>query len=78
MSLRGYSFQLVKANKAADQKLIGVQLGRVMINNNVPVAEVARRFGVSRQTIYNWFTGVGKPTPRKTEIIRDVLKHFST
>jgi len=61
MSLRGYSYRLVKANKAADSKHIGVQLGRFCITNDIPVAQVAEKFKVSRMTVYNWFTGTVMP-----------------
>jgi hypothetical protein len=53
----GYSQQLVKANKKADQKLHGVRLGRLCIENDVPVIEVAKVFNVSRTAVYAWFTG---------------------
>lgn len=53
----GYSQQLVKANKKADQKLLGVQLGRHCIKKEIPVAYVAESFGVSRTAVYAWFKG---------------------
>lgn len=53
----GYSQQLVKANKKADQKLRGVQLGKYCIKNDIPVALVANAFGVSRTAVYAWFKG---------------------
>lgn len=56
----GYSLRLVNLNKAAGKSL-GVQLGRVCIENNVPVATVAEHLGVSRQTVYSWFIGVARP-----------------
>jgi len=53
----GYSQQLVKANKKADQNLLGVQLGRHCIKKEIPVAYVAESFGVSRTAVYAWFKG---------------------
>jgi hypothetical protein len=53
----GYSQQLVKANKKANQKLIGVQLGRHCIKKEIPVAYVSKSFGVSRTAVYAWFKG---------------------
>ena len=74
MSLRGYSFHLVKANQEADtKKNIGVLLGRVCIDNDVPVAKVAKYFNVSRMTIYSWFTGVSIPHKNKAEKIKKLL-----
>lgn len=60
----GYSQSLVKANKKADSKSLGVALGRVCIANNISVAEVAGELGVSRMTIYNWFAGTHQPYAR--------------
>lgn len=57
----GYSLRLINRNNQANEKKLGVQLGRVCIKHNVPVAVVASRFGVTRQTVYNWFSGVSSP-----------------
>jgi transcriptional regulator with XRE-family HTH domain len=57
----GYSIRLIELNKGANSKLLGVRLGRVCIKKNVPVSEVASKLGVSRQTVYNWFTGSSNP-----------------
>jgi len=65
----GYSQQTVKANKSADKRLLGVALGRLCIASNVPVSTVAEEFGVSRQTVYNWFEGKHLPRP---ELIKQV------
>ncbi|MGI9136097.1 MAG: helix-turn-helix domain-containing protein [Candidatus Nanopelagicales bacterium] len=74
MSLRGYSFRLVQANHTADSKRIGVALGRYCISKDIPVAEVAEKFDVSRMTIYSWFTGVSDPHRSKAEQIAAMLK----
>lgn len=37
---------------------LGTRLGKYCVNNNVPVTEIAEEFGVSRQTVYNWFFGL--------------------
>ena len=57
----GYSLRLIDRNKAADPDHLGVRLGRQCINKGVPVSDVAERFGVSRQTVYNWFSGAVSP-----------------
>jgi len=57
----GYSNRLIELNKKADDSSLGVQLGRVCIDRDVPVSDVAVHLGVSRQTIYNWFCGVNAP-----------------
>ncbi len=58
----GYSQQLVKANKKANQKLLGVQLGRYCIKQDIPVAYVAQSLGVSRTAVYAWFKGESEMT----------------
>ena len=53
----GYSARLIETNKKANQKLLGVKLGKVCIRGNTSVADISEELGVSRQTIYNWFCG---------------------
>lgn len=57
----GYSITLLRKVKAADPKHIGVQLGSFCIDNDIPVAKVAERFGVSRAAVYCWFVGAYAP-----------------
>jgi transcriptional regulator with XRE-family HTH domain len=71
----GYSQYTISANKSADKRLIGVALGRACIARGVPVAEVADKFGVSRQTIYNWFGGKHVPKP---ELLRAVSAYVAS
>jgi len=74
MNLRGYSYRLVQANRAADSKHIGVKLGKWCIANEMPVGEVADIFKVSRMTIYSWFTGTSNPHKAKAEKIEKFLR----
>jgi hypothetical protein len=74
MSLRGYSLILVKANRDADSRHIGVRLGKWCIRMNIPVSEVAQQFGVSRMTVYSWFTGTSRPRKDKVDQIEKLLK----
>jgi transcriptional regulator with XRE-family HTH domain len=78
MSLRGYSFALHLANQDADSRFIGVRLGRYCIKNNIPVVRVAEQFGVSRMTIYQWFTGQTQPRSSKVEKIEKYLAKTKT
>lgn len=73
---RGYSYALVKAIQAADPKLLGVQLGRLCIEQDIPVPHVADRFNVTRQTVYSWFTGKYKPTRQFVEGITQMLESY--
>ena len=54
---KGYSLLMADEIKSADSQLLGVQLGRVCINKEIPVSDVASFFGVSRMTVYSWFRG---------------------
>jgi len=69
----GYSILLVGKNKAADQKLLGVKLGRVCMKKNITVSETARNFNVSRTTVYNWFCGAYSPHHSLEEKIQNFL-----
>ena len=69
----GYSIRLVKLNKEADRKLLGVRLGRQCIKLGIPVAKVASSLSVSRQTIYNWFAGANIPRATQVELIKNFI-----
>ena len=74
MDNRGYTTRVVKANLAADSSSLGVMLGRFCIGKDVPVSDVAKIFGVSRMTIYKWFTGEWMPRKRHIEEISAILE----
>lgn len=64
MNPRGYSRNFIRANKAADPFHVGVVLGRICIERDIPVQDVAEYLGVSRQTVYLWFLGRTNPQPK--------------
>jgi hypothetical protein len=64
----GYSQRLIEANKVAGDSL-GVALGRLCIERNIPVNTIADYLNVSRATIYNWFWGVSNPSKQHSELI---------
>lgn len=53
----GYSLALAEAIQNADAGCPGVELGQLCLSKGVSVIEAARKLGVSRQTVYSWFTG---------------------
>ena len=73
----GYSARLIELNKQADPKLLGVRLGKACIKKNLSVHEVANKFGVSRQTVYNWFMGRSSPQNVVAEAVNDLLAQLN-
>jgi hypothetical protein len=73
MDSRGYSSKIIKANLEADCQSPGVALGRFCISTEVPVKDTAEFFGVSRMTIYKWFTGQWIPRQKQAEKIQELL-----
>lgn len=66
--MTGYSLKFAKAVAKADPNLVGVMLGRLCIDKDISVIEVAHYFDVSRTAIYAWF--LGKSTPNKTHEVK--------
>jgi hypothetical protein len=77
MDRRGYSLRIIRANEQADPGSIGVRLGKLCIGKEIPASDVATFFGVSRMTIYNWFSGASKPQKRLHENIQRIIDKFS-
>ena len=73
---KGYSRKYVSANRNADQSHIGVKLGRVCIDRDIPVLDVAEYLGVSRQAVYLWFLGKSKPHPDMRLKIQEITKRL--
>jgi len=68
--MQGYSIRIAEAIKSADGNLLGVQLGRLCLERDIPVAEIASTLRVTRQTIYGWFSGTTSPRPSHESEIR--------
>lgn len=56
---RSYSYEFLLALKDADPTRLGVRLGRLCVEANLPAAYVAKALEVSRMTVYSWFRGQG-------------------
>jgi predicted DNA-binding protein YlxM (UPF0122 family) len=54
---KGYASSFIKEVNASDKSKIGVQLGQICIDKDIPVSDVSDFFNVSRMTIYSWFRG---------------------
>lgn len=66
---KGYSRNFIQTNKQADPFHVGVVLGRICIERDIPVQDVAEYLTVSRQTVYMWFIGRTNPQPKQRERI---------
>jgi len=72
----GYTTRLSSINKQASRASLGVKLGRVCIKQEIPVAEVSSQLGVSRQTVYNWFTGAHEPNEDLKDAVKILLVEY--
>lgn len=54
---RTYGDKFLLQLQQADPTLLGVRLGRLCVEANLPVAYVAPALEVSRNTVHSWFRG---------------------
>ena len=73
----GYSFQMAEANKKANQSLLGVKLGKICIDRDIPVTDVAEFFSVSRVTIYSWFAGKSVVSGKHAEKMQKLISKLA-
>lgn len=73
---RSYSEEFLLDLQRADPTRLGVQLGRLCVEANLPAAYVARALETSRMTVYKWFRGCGvREDKRKTiEVFMDLVR----
>tara|TARA_R100000234_G_scaffold39286_1_gene23322 strand:- start:18632 stop:18883 length:252 start_codon:yes stop_codon:yes gene_type:complete len=75
----GYSQLIISKNDEANRTYkdkIGVRLGKICIQKNVPVQIVANYFGVTRTTIYSWFSGIAAPHKRRSTEINEFIENL--
>jgi len=77
MDCRGYSKRVVYINSKSITASLGVRLGRHCIQNDVSVAYISKKLGVSRMTVYNWFAGRSEPRDRYRLPIERILKQHA-
>lgn len=73
----GYSFRFALAVNSADTSKLGVQLGNLCIDLDIPAVEVADHVGVTRATVYNWFKGTTRVPPAYQEKVQDLVQRLS-
>jgi transcriptional regulator with XRE-family HTH domain len=76
MDARGYSLKLVEAIRGGDPSDPVIRLGKYCIDNQVPVSDLAKYFGVSRLTVYNWMFGRMKPRKSRLQQLQDTLERL--
>lgn len=74
--MRGYSQVVIEANQSASSSL-GVELGALCISIKYPAQQVAKELKISRQTVYDWFSGKTKPSKEKTDLVTDLIARLS-
>ena len=75
--MRGYSQIIIEANQRA-KETVGTLLGKLCISLKYPASQVAKELNVSRQTVYDWFSGRKKPTVRHQLKIKELIVTLNT
>lgn len=70
----GYSHKIVEILNASTSNSLGIALGRLCLSRGYSVKDVAEVLGVSRQTVYNWFTGVVEPNKQRAEKVQFLIE----
>jgi hypothetical protein len=71
-----YSQKIIEAvNKTP--KTLGTELGRWAVRRDLSMQRISLIVGASRQTIYNWFTGVTDVAPAYQERVEKVISVLS-
>jgi hypothetical protein len=73
---RSYSQKFLLSLQEADGNRLGVRLGRLCVEANLPAAYVAKALETSRISVYNWFRGGGiREDKRKViEVFMDLVQ----
>ena len=71
--MRGYSQSIIEANKKA-KETTGTLFGRMCIARKYPASQVAKELHVSRQTVYDWFSGRTKPSRHLEPSVKSFLE----
>lgn len=65
---RSYDYKFLLELQRADPSRLGVKLGRVCVEANLPAAYVSKVLGTSRTTIYAWFRGQGIREDKRAKV----------
>ena len=70
---KGYSTLTVQEINEANQALLGVKLGKLCVDRDIPVTDVADFFHVSRVTVYSWFRGKAVVSGKHAEKMQKLI-----
>lgn len=65
---RSYDQKFLLDLQKADPNRLGVKLGRLCVEANLPAAYVAKVLDTSRTTVYSWFRGQGIREERRARV----------
>lgn len=65
---RSYDYKFLLQLQKSDPNRLGVRLGRVCVEANLPAAYVAKVLETSRTTVYSWFRGQGIREERRARV----------
>ena len=68
---RGYTPKIIELVKNGDSDQLGVKFAKFCIAKKLSIEKVSKELGVTRMTLYRWFTG---SNIRKEN--RDAIKQF--
>ena len=74
--MRGYSYEFIKRIRALANKSSAptcAQLGLLAIERGIAITTIAKKVGVSRMAVYDWFTGKYEPTPGNLRKLEKLL-----
>ncbi len=75
--MHGYTIRIAEAINNADGDLAGVKLGQLCIKHDIAVTKVAKYLGVTRQTVYSWFTGKSQPQSSYADAVARLIQEIS-
>ena len=74
---RGYSTLFLSAIEEAGLDPLVRQFAEECIRRGIPIAAIASRLGVTRASVYNWFTGKAKPRRLQLAQIRKITARWT-
>lgn len=77
LAARGHTTHFIRRVDRATVNPVVRQLATTCISKDIPVAEIAELFGVSRATVYNWLMGVTVPRSKQLEAMPKITARLN-